>query len=109
MELKPSITAAVAAFRESNPAPASFDAFAADCFRLAALDPLNAGFYAMLGLLAKSFNERHEGLPLTANVAEEAKTRLIGHAERVAPALALNPEAKLALLNDLAHALVSGR
>lgn len=109
MELKPTITAAIAALRERQPAPASFEAFAADCFRLAGLDPLNAGFYALLGLLAKTFIERHEGEPLTANVAEEAKAHLIEHAERVAPALALNPETKLALLNDLAHALVSGR
>ena len=63
----------------------------------------------MLGLLAKTFVEHHEGEPLTANVADEAKSRLIGHAERVAPTLALKPEAKLALLNDLAHALVIGR
>lgn len=109
MEMKPTITAATAALRERHPAPASFEAFAADCFRLAGLDPLNAGFYALLGLLAKSSVEHHAGEPLTANVAEEAKTRLIEHAGRVAPALALNPEAKLALLNDLAHALVSGR
>jgi C4-dicarboxylate-binding protein DctP len=107
MELKPTIVAAIDAFRSRNPAPASFEAFSEDCARLAASDPLNAGFYAMLGLHARSFTERHEGRPLTANVAEEAKGRLIGHAERVAPALALNPEAKLALLNDLAHALVS--
>ncbi len=40
------------------------------------------------GLLARSFTERFEGQPLTANVALEAK---------------------LALLNDLAHARAAGR
>ena len=103
------ILSAIEAFRGRNAAPAAFEAFSDECARLAAADPLNAGFYAMLGLHAKSFTERYEGHPLTANVAEDAKSRIIGHAERVAPALALNPETKLALLNDLAHALVSGR
>lgn len=109
METKPGITAATAAFRASQPALASFEAFAEACFNLASVDPLNAGFYAMLGLLANSFIDRYEGRPLTANDAEETKGLLIDHAERVAQALALNPEAKFALLNDLAHALVSGR
>lgn len=104
-----SIDSALAAFRERNPALASFEAFAEDCARLARFDPLNAGFYVMLGLLARSFTEKCEGQPLTASVALEAKTQLIDQAERVAPALALVPEAKLALLNDLAHALASGR
>jgi hypothetical protein len=109
LENPPAIRAAIEGFCSRNPAPASFEAFAADCFRLSSVDPLNAGFYVMLGLLAKSFTERHEGEPLTAEVASEAKVRLIAQAERVAPALGLGPEAKLALLNDLAHALVSGR
>lgn len=112
LENPPAIRAAIEAFASRHPAPASFEAFAADCFRLAAIDPLNAGFYAMLGLQAKLFTERHEGEPLTAEVAEEAKRRLIAQAERVAPALvaeAIKAEAKLALLNDLAHALLSGR
>lgn len=103
------IESAIAAFRGRNPALASFDAFAGDCAGLARLDPLNAGFYVMLGLLARSFTEKCEGEPLTASVALEAKAHLIGQAERVAPALGLGPEAKLALLNDLAHALASGR
>jgi hypothetical protein len=103
------IQSAMDAFRGRNPAPASFEAFSDECIRLAGKDPLNAGFYAMLGLLAKSFTERHEGRPLTAEVAQEAKGELISEAERVAGALGLGPEPKLALLNDLAHALVSGR
>lgn len=109
MDPRPNIISVIAAFRERNPAPASFEAFAADCAMLARLDPLNAGFYVMLGLLARSFTDRCEGEPLTASVALEAKAHLIAQAERVAPALGLGPEAKLALLNDLAHALASGR
>ena len=96
-------------FNGRHLAPASFESFSESCIQLARIDPLNAGFYAVLGLLAKSFTERHEGQPLTANVVLDAKARLIAQAELVASALGLGPEAKLALLNDLAHALVSGR
>jgi hypothetical protein len=103
-----SIEPAITGLRERNAAPASFETFAADCEALARRDPLNAGFYLMLGLIARSLNERAEGRPLTAADALEAKARLIAQAERVAPALALGPEAKLALLNDLAHAFASG-
>lgn len=109
MQIKPTIAAAVAAFRERQPAPASFERFAEDCFGLAAADPLNAGFYAMLALLGESFLERCAGRPLGAGEVQEAKARLIEQAERVAPALQLNPETRLAVLNDLAHALVSAR
>jgi hypothetical protein len=104
-----SIESAISAFRSRSAAPAAFEAFGEDCAGLARRDPLNAGFYVMLGLLARSFTERSEGRPLTAAAAHEAKAHLIAQAERVAPALGLGPEAKLALLNDLAHALASGR
>lgn len=104
-----SIESAITALRQRSAAPAAFDDFAEACGALARRDPLNAGFYVMLGLLSRSFTERCEGKPLTAAAAEEAKTFLISQGERVAPALALAPEAKLALLNDLAHALASGR
>lgn len=104
-----SIESAICAFRQRSAAPAAFEAFGEDCARLARQDPLNAGFYVMLGLLARSFTEKNEGRPLTAAAALEAKARLIAQAERVAPALVLGAETKLALLNDLAHALASGR
>jgi hypothetical protein len=104
-----SIESAISAFRERTAAPAAFEAFGEDCAGLARRDPLNAGFYVMLGLLARSFTEKNEGQPLTAAAALEAKSHLIAQAERVAPALGLGAEAKLALLNDLAHALASDR
>jgi len=104
-----SLAAAIAALQDRNPAPASFEAFAGDCAELARRDPLNAGFYVMLGLLARAFIEKCEGQPLTAGEALEAKARLCAQAERVAGALALGPETRLALLNDLAHAFASGR
>jgi hypothetical protein len=103
------LEAVLDAFRGRTAAPAAFEAFAEDCAGLARRDPLNAGFYVLLGLLARSFTERCAGQPLTAPDALEAKAQLIAQVERVAPALALAPEAKLALLNDLAHALASGR
>lgn len=103
------IESALTALRQRSAALAAFEDFAEACAELARRDPLNAGFYVLLGLLARSFTERCEGRPLTAAAAEEAKAFLIAQGERVAPALALAPEAKLALLNDLAHALASGR
>ena len=107
MDPRSGIESAIAAFRDRTPAPASLEAFAEDCVRLARLDPRNAGFYLMLSLLSRAFTEKCEGKPLTANVALEAKLLLIAQAERVASALELGPEAKLALLNDLAYAHVS--
>jgi hypothetical protein len=109
MDSRPSIVSVIAEFRERNAGPAAFDAFAEDCALLARLDPLNAGFYVMLGLFARNFTDRCAGEPLTSSAALAAKADLIAQAERVAPALALGPEARLALLNDLAHALASGR
>lgn len=103
------VESVIAAFRGRNPAPASLEAFSEDCLELARHDPRNAGFYVMLSLHARAFAEGSEGAPLTADVALEAKNRLIAQAERVASALALGPEAKLALLNDLAYARASGR
>jgi hypothetical protein len=103
------LASAIAAFRARNPAPAAFEAFAQDCAALARTDPLNAGFYVLLGLLARDFTDKSEGQPLTSSAALEAKADLSAQAERVAPALSLGAEAKLALLNDLAHALACGR
>lgn len=102
-----SLRDAIESFAERQPGLASIEVFYDDCVRLVRRDPLNAGFYAMLALLAKSFTDRYEDEPLTANVAQDVKDMLIGQAERVIPALGLNSDAKLALLNDLAHALVA--
>jgi hypothetical protein len=109
METRTGLQSAIEAFRRGNAAPAAFESFQDECMRLARVDPLNAGFYVMLGLAARSFTEAHEGEPLTANVASEAKAQLLRQAERVVPALGVGPEARLALLNDLAHALAAGR
>ena len=109
MSERSGIESVIAAFRGRNPAPASLEAFAEDCLGLARRDSRNAGFYLMLSLHARALAEGSEGAPLTADVALEAKNRIIVQAERVASALELGPGAKLALLNDLAHARASGR
>ena len=42
------IETAIDAFRGRNPAPASFEAFAEDCIRLASTDPLNDLAHALV-------------------------------------------------------------
>jgi hypothetical protein len=100
---------AIESFRGRGPGSESFEAFADDCYRLARLQQSNAGFYVLLGMLSRASAEQQEGYPPEIGRTQEAKLRVIEQAERISACLMLNPEVKLALLNDLGHALVSGR
>lgn len=92
------------AFEERNPGVASFETFAAQCMDEVRNDPDNASIYLMLGLTAKQFYDQFSDQPVTVELANRRKDRMLSLAREAVGALDASSDGKYHVLNRIAVA-----
>ena len=96
------------AFEERNPGVASFETFAAQCMDEVRNDPDNASLYLMLGLTAKQFYDQFSDRPVTVELANQRKERMLSLAQDAIDALDASADGTYGVLNRIAIAGVGG-
>ncbi len=92
------------AFEERNPGVASFETFAAQCMDEVRNDPDNASIYLMLGLTAKQFYDQFSDRPVTVELANQRKDRMLSLAQEAVGALEASADGKYGVANRIAIA-----
>lgn len=91
-----------AQFERSGGGTDDFKRLYKEAFDLMKTDSANAALYFVIGVAAHAYVIRYEDQAVTTELAESAKTTLVGFCRKLEQALAGDPASRLALLGEVA-------